>query len=54
MGDEREAQPIYDVMTMREVLLERTLGLRYVAAVMIVFGGIALLLAVVGVAGAMC
>ena len=46
-------QPIYDVMTMREVLLERTLGLRYVAAVMIVFGGIALLLAVVGVYGVM-
>ena len=46
-------QPVYDVMTMRQVLLERTLGLRYVAAIMVVFGGIALLLAVIGVYGVM-
>jgi putative ABC transport system permease protein len=43
------AQPIFDVMTMRTLLGERTIGLQYVAAIMAVFGGIALVLAVVGV-----
>ena len=46
-------QPINELMTMREMLMERTLGLRYIAAIMVVFGGIALLLAVIGVYGVM-
>ena len=43
------AQPVFDVMSMRTLLLERTIGLQYVAAVMAVFGGLALVLAIVGV-----
>jgi putative ABC transport system permease protein len=43
------AQALYDVMTMREALHERTIGLQYVANIMAVFGIVALLLAVVGV-----
>lgn len=43
------AQPVFDVMTMREALAERTVGLQYVAAIMAVFGGLALLIAAVGV-----
>ena len=43
------AQAIYDVMTMREALHERTIGLQYVANIMAIFGIVALLLAVVGV-----
>jgi putative ABC transport system permease protein len=43
------AQPVFDVLTMRQVLKERTLGLQYVAAIMGVFGAFALVLAVVGV-----
>jgi putative ABC transport system permease protein len=42
-------QPVYDVMAMREVLKDRTIGLQYVAAIMGVFGGFALVLAIVGV-----
>ena len=42
-------QPLFDVMTMREALEERTLGLQFIAAVMTVFGGIALMLSAVGV-----
>ncbi len=42
-------QPVFDVHTMRERLRLRTIGLQYVAVVMAVFGGLALLLAVVGV-----
>jgi putative ABC transport system permease protein len=42
-------QPIFDVQTMREALKDRTIGLQYVAAIMGVFGGFALVLAVVGV-----
>ncbi len=38
---------------MRKTLLERTIGLQYVGAIMLVFGGLALLLAVVGVYGVM-
>jgi hypothetical protein len=38
---------------MREVLKDRTLGLRYIAVVMAVFGLIALVLAIVGVYGVM-
>ena len=48
-----DVQPVYDVMTMREALRDRTLGLRYIAGIMVAFGGIALLLAVVGVYGVM-
>ena len=40
-------------MPMRDTLKERTLGLQYVGAIMIVLGGIALVLAVVGVYGLM-
>ena len=46
-------QPVFDVMTMRARLMLRTLGLRYVAGIMTAFGGLALLLAVVGVYGLM-
>jgi putative ABC transport system permease protein len=42
------SQPVFDVMTMREALKERTVGLRFIAGVMAVFGGLALLLAIVG------
>ncbi len=38
---------------MRQTLRERTIGLQYVGAIMFVFGGLALLLAVVGVYGVM-
>ena len=38
---------------MRQALQERTIGLQYVGAIMLVFGGLALLLAVVGVYGVM-
>ncbi len=41
-------QPVFDVMTMRRALHERTIGLQYLAAVMTVFAAIALLLASVG------
>jgi putative ABC transport system permease protein len=47
------AQAVFEVMPMRDTLQERTLGLQYVGAIMIVFGGIALVLAVVGVYGLM-
>ncbi|HSC25723.1 MAG TPA: ABC transporter permease [Vicinamibacterales bacterium] len=46
-------QPAYDVMPMRQVLQERTIGLQYIASIMGVFGTLALLLAVVGVYGLM-
>jgi putative ABC transport system permease protein len=46
-------QPVFELLTMREVLRDRTTGLRFVAAIMIVFGGIALLLAILGVYGVM-
>ena len=42
-------QPVFDVRGMREQLRLRTIGLQYVAVVMAVFGGLALLLAIVGV-----
>ena len=42
-------QPVFDLMPMRQVLHVRTIGLQYVAAIMAVFGGLALILAVVGV-----
>ena len=43
------AQPVFDAMPMRALLNERTIGLQYIAAIMAVFGAIALVLAVVGV-----
>jgi putative ABC transport system permease protein len=43
------AQPLYDVMSMKRLLNERTIGLQYISAIMAVFGGLALVLAVVGV-----
>ena len=43
------AQAVYDVMTMHEALRVRTIGLQYVAGIMLVFGVLALMLAVVGV-----
>jgi putative ABC transport system permease protein len=47
------AQPVFELQSMRKTLLERTIGLQYVGAIMLVFGGLALLLAVVGVYGVM-
>ena len=46
-------QPVYDVMTLRAALGERTLGLQYIAAVMGVLGALALVLAAGGVYGVM-
>ena len=43
------AQPVFDIMPMRRALHEKTIGLQYVAAIMAVFGVLALVLAVVGV-----
>jgi putative ABC transport system permease protein len=43
------AQPVFDMMSMRDMLKDRTIGLQYVAAIMTVFAGLALVLAVVGV-----
>jgi putative ABC transport system permease protein len=47
------AQAIFDLRPMRETLKERTLGLQFIGATMSVLGGIALVLAVVGVYGVM-
>ena len=47
------AQPVFELQPMRKTLLERTLGLHYVGAIMFAFGGLALLLAVIGVYGVM-
>ena len=41
-------QPVFEMMSMRDLLRERTIGLQYLAAIMTVFGGLALFLAVVG------
>jgi len=41
-------QPVFELMTMRVLLHERTIGLQYLAAVMAVFGSLALILAAVG------
>src|SRR5690348_10376015 len=41
------SQPVFDMMTMRRQLHERTIGLQYLAGVMGVFAGISLLLAAV-------
>jgi putative ABC transport system permease protein len=42
------SQPVFDLMTMRRQLHERTIGLQYLAGVMGVFAAISLLLAAVG------
>jgi putative ABC transport system permease protein len=47
------SQPLYDVMSVRHALSDRTVGLQFMGAVMFAFGGIALLLALVGVYGVM-
>jgi putative ABC transport system permease protein len=47
------SQSVFELQPMRKTLEERTLGLQYVGAVMLVFGGLALLLAVIGVYGIM-
>ena len=36
------AQPVFDLMTMRAALQERTIGLQYLAAIMTVFAALAL------------
>jgi putative ABC transport system permease protein len=41
-------QPVFDMMTMRRSLHERTIGLQYLAAIMTVFAVLALILAAVG------
>jgi putative ABC transport system permease protein len=43
------AQPVFEAFTMREALRVRTTGLRFVGAVMAVFGAIALVLAAIGI-----
>jgi putative ABC transport system permease protein len=43
------AQPVFDLLSMRALLKDGTIGLQYVAAIMAVFAGLALLLATVGV-----
>jgi putative ABC transport system permease protein len=45
------SQPVFEVLTMRRLLEERTLGLQYLGGIMLVFGLIALILAAVGVYG---
>jgi putative ABC transport system permease protein len=47
------SQPVSDVLTMRRLIAERTIGLQFITAVMGVFGLLALLLALVGIYGAM-
>ena len=47
------SQPVFELLTMRDLLKDRTIGLRFVAVIMMVFGGIALLLAILGVYGVM-
>ena len=47
------SQPVFELQPMRQTLRERTIGREYVGAIMFVFGGLALLLAVIGVYGVM-
>jgi putative ABC transport system permease protein len=42
-------QPAFQVMTMEEALRQRTIGLRFIAGLMAVFGGLAFVLAAVGI-----
>jgi len=46
--DVDSTQPVFEVMTMRRALHERTIGLQYLVAIMTVFAAIALVLASVG------
>ena len=46
-------QPAYQVWSMRRSISVSTIGLQYVAAIMAVFGGLALVLAISGVYGVM-
>jgi len=41
-------QPIYEIMPMRQVIKERTVGIQFIAGVMTTFAGLALILAVLG------
>jgi putative ABC transport system permease protein len=41
-------QPVFEILTMRQVLSDRTISLQYIAAVMAAFAGLALLLALLG------
>jgi putative ABC transport system permease protein len=41
-------QPVFEIMSLRQVLSERTISLQYIAAVMAAFAGLALLLAILG------
>jgi predicted permease len=47
------AQPAYGEMTVRDVVRTRTTGLRFVAALMAAFGGLALVLSAIGIYGIM-
>jgi putative ABC transport system permease protein len=47
------AQPVYEVASMRENIRIRTVGLQYVGGVMFAFGGLALVLALIGIYGVM-
>jgi ABC-type antimicrobial peptide transport system permease subunit len=42
-------QPVFEAMTLREALRVRTTGLRFVGGLMAAFGGVALLLAAIGI-----
>jgi putative ABC transport system permease protein len=43
------AQPVFEIMSGRQVLNDRTISLKYIAAVMSAFAGLALLLALLGI-----
>jgi putative ABC transport system permease protein len=47
------AQPVFEVLTMARLLHDRTIGLQFITVVMGVFGLLALVLAIVGIYGAM-
>ena len=47
------SQPMFEVMSVRQALSERTIGLQFVGSLMFAFGTIALILALVGVYGVM-
>ena len=42
------AQPLFEIMSLRQVLSDRTISLQYIAAVMAAFAALALLLAILG------
>jgi putative ABC transport system permease protein len=47
------AQPVFDVMSMRRLVADRTIGLQYAANIMAALGALALTLAAVGIYGLM-